>query len=393
MTRTRRIVQIVFLLLTVVGVFVVRGNAERWCPFGGVEAAYTYAREGNMLCSLGVSNFYVLAAVLVVALLLRRAFCGYLCPVGAASELLQAGVRRRGVKPLRVPYALDRVLGLLKYAVLAVVLYFTWRTAELIFRGFDPCYALLSRHGEDITLWAYVVVGAVVIASLFVVVPFCRWLCPLAAVLNPFSRFGLARIKRDGETCNGCELCNKACPMGIRVAEAEQVTAARCISCLSCLEKCPTKKGRALSWGPPAVLGGSWSQGALITIMLLCVTAAVVGSYAWPVPSYVQQRGEPPAEAGIVELEISQLTCRGRGTLLWYFLDRDDLYAVEGYLRLEAWPGPGPAKVLVGYDPSRAGETAIKLAITEPYFDDANNRWRSSPFEITGYDPLGLDAE
>ena len=76
MTRTRRIVQIVFLLLTVVGVFVMRGNAERWCPFGGVEAIYTYAREGNMLCSLGTYNFFILGGVLLSALLVRRAFCG-----------------------------------------------------------------------------------------------------------------------------------------------------------------------------------------------------------------------------------------------------------------------------------------------------------------------------
>ncbi|MHC4967448.1 MAG: 4Fe-4S binding protein [Planctomycetota bacterium] len=363
MTGTRRIIQIGFLLLTVIGVFVMRGNAERWCPFGG-------------------------AAVLVSALLLRRAFCGYLCPVGAIPELLQAGARRVGIRPLRVPYVLDRALALLKYAVLVIVLYFTWRTAELMFRGFDPCYALLSRHGEDITFWAYVVAGGIAVGSLFIVMPFCRWFCPLAAVFHPCSRFGLARIKRDGDACNGCELCSKACPMGIRVAEAEQVTAARCISCLSCVEQCPSKKKRALSWGPPAALGGSWSQGVLITIMLLCVTAAVIGSYTWPVPSFVQQRGEAPAEVAVIEMEITNLTCRGRGTLLWYFLDRDDLFAVGGYLRLEAWPAPGPAKVLVSYDPSRADEKGIKQAITEPYFDPVGNRWRSSPFEITGYDPL-----
>lgn len=86
MKKTRRLVQLGFVILTVGGVFVFGGNAERWCPFGGVEALYSYATEGNMLCSLGISNFYILGAVLVMTLLLRRAFCGYMCPIGSVSE-------------------------------------------------------------------------------------------------------------------------------------------------------------------------------------------------------------------------------------------------------------------------------------------------------------------
>ena len=117
MTFARRIVQFSFLLLTLVAVFLVGGNAEAWCPFGGVEALYTYAREGNLICSLGVSNFYILGGVLLSVLLLRRAFCGYVCPIGAISEWLQAAARRLRIRPRRVPYGLDRGLALLKYAV------------------------------------------------------------------------------------------------------------------------------------------------------------------------------------------------------------------------------------------------------------------------------------
>ncbi|MGB9625952.1 MAG: 4Fe-4S binding protein, partial [Phycisphaerae bacterium] len=110
MRTTRRVVQFGFLALTLTAVFVVRGNAERWCPFGGIEAAYTYLREGNLTCSLGVSNFYILAGVLLLTLLLRRAFCGYMCPIGTISEWLGAVAARLGVRPARVPRAADRTL-------------------------------------------------------------------------------------------------------------------------------------------------------------------------------------------------------------------------------------------------------------------------------------------
>ncbi len=392
MKTTRRIVQLAFLLLTLIGVFTLRGNAERWCPFGGVEAIYGYINEGNMLCSLGVSNFYILAAVIVITILLRRAFCGYMCPIGTVSEWLRSGAKRVGVPGIPIPGRLDWVLRWLKYPVLAVILYFTYKTSELIFRGFDPCYALLSRHGEDITVWSYTVSGSIVVLSLLVVMPFCRWFCPLAAVMHLFSKFGFTRIKRDGEACVDCGLCAKSCPMAIPVDKVEQVTEARCISCMNCVQVCPTKKKGALVWGPPRMFGRSWSQGALIAIMLFPLTAAVVAVYAFPMPSFVKIRGEAPAEVAQVELRIHNLTCRGKATSLWYFLERDDFTAVPGYLRVEAWPGPGVAQARVLYDPSMADEQLIKDAIVEPYFDADANFWRPSPFVIEGYDPLGLGS-
>ncbi len=71
MKRTRRVIQGSFLAITLVGVFVLGANCELWCPFGGVEAIYEYTTRGTMLCSLGVSNFYILGGVLLMTLLTR----------------------------------------------------------------------------------------------------------------------------------------------------------------------------------------------------------------------------------------------------------------------------------------------------------------------------------
>ena len=388
MGTTRRIIQFGFLSLTLVGVFVVRGNAERWCPFGGVEALYTYATEGNLTCSLAVSNFYILGAVLVMTLLLRRAFCGYMCPIGTISEWLQRAATRLGLRATTVPVRLDRGLSILKYAALVVILYFTYTAAELVLRGYDPCYVLIGRHGEDITVWAYVISGAIVVASLFLTVPFCRWLCPLAAVLNPFSRVGLARVKRDEDACLDCGECSTACPMAIPVDKVDQVTAARCLSCMSCANACAAEGCDAICWGPPKVLGRRWPNAVLVAILLSCTAAAVAASHVFPLPSFVKTRGEAPAVTAVAGLEVVGLNCRGNATLLMYYLERDDAFEIEGYVKLEAWPGPGAARARVVYDPSRCDETAIKQAITEPYYDATGGLWRLSPFEIKGYDPL-----
>ncbi len=393
MALTRRTLQGGFLVLTLVGVYVVRGNAERWCPFGGVEALYTYVTEGSLTCSLAVSNFYILGGVILMTLLLRRAFCGYMCPIGAISDWLHGLGLRFGIGPVTVPRRLDRSLSMLKYPLLVVILYFTWTTAELVLRSFDPCYALISRHGEDITFWAYVVSGAILFGSLAVIMPFCRWLCPLAAILNPLSRMGVARIKRDDDNCVGCGDCSSACPMAIPVAEVTQVTAARCLSCLRCVDACPTADAGAIVWGPPDRLGRRWAPGVLVALLLLCTTTAVAASYLFPAASFVKTRGDQVETTTTVEMRVTGLTCRGSATLLMYFLERDDLYELPGYIKLEAWPESGAAKARVTFDGSAASEAGVMQAITEPYFDSVTEVWRFSPFAIEGYDPLDLGEE
>ncbi len=386
MRRTRRVVQLGFVALTLLGVYAFAGHAERWCPFGGVEAAYNYFREGNLICSLGVSNFYILAAVVVMTLLLRRAFCGYACPIGALSEWLQSGARRLGLRARTVPYGLDRALALLKYVVLAVILYCTWTIGELVFRGYDPCYALISRHGTDITLWAYVIAGAIGAASLLVIMPFCRWLCPLAAVLSPFARVGLARVKRDPGTCLDCGACRRACPMGIRVDHVADVTAARCIGCLECVAACPPKAGGALVWGPPRRLGRRWPQAVLVAVLLACVGGAVAATYALPLPSVVVTRGALPKATAQLTVRIAGVNCRHSALRF-----ADHIGAAEPALakscRIEVWPAPAGSAVRITYDPAKTDEAAIRAAITEPYFDRAAGRWLLSPYKIEGYSP------
>ena len=386
----RRGVQVAFLALTLIAVFVLGANAEVWCPFGGVEAAYEYITEGTMLCSLGVANFFVLASVLVMTLLLRRVFCGYVCPLGTISELLQEGAERLGLKPRDVGPRTDAVLRLLKYPVLVFILWISWRAAELLFRGFDPIYALISRHGKDITVWAYVVLGAIVVSSLFVRIPFCRWLCPMAAVMNPLSRFGVVRLRRHEDPCTGCGLCDKACPVAIPVSEIGVVDHARCYTCLECVEACPPKAAGSLTLELPRSLGARrLPQASVVAAVLVLISMAAVADQLWPLPSFVKERGERPDVVGRVELEVTGITCRGSSSALWNHLQRDDVYALPGFLRLETWPAGGFARVVAVYDPAEADDEAVRLAITGAGINAAGD-WVVPDYRIRGYDPFGL---
>jgi Pyruvate/2-oxoacid:ferredoxin oxidoreductase delta subunit len=71
----------------------------------------------------------------------------------------------------------------------------------------------------------------------------CRYGCPMAAVLGLVQKFGRFRIRVKDDMCISCGLCTKYCEMGIDVrayAQANQdFTRASCVGCGLCAEVCP----------------------------------------------------------------------------------------------------------------------------------------------------------
>lgn len=389
MKHTRHIVQGLFLIGILAGVFAFRKNLEVWCPFGGVECLSLYLHDGKMLCALGASNFFILAAILLLTLGLRRVFCGYMCPLGALGEGMRCLAKKLGIEQWTPPTAVDRVLSLLKYVVLIGLLWGTFAATELIVRPADPCFAIIGTGTNEEVQWsAYIALGVLILASLFISIPFCRWLCPLGAVLNIASRLGLTRIHRNSETCIDCGRCSKTCPMQIDVARQPSVTDARCLGCNECLQVCPVDQ--TLSW---RLLGSKQPikhhTGWVVAAIVLCVALAVTASYAIEFPTFIEERDiERPASVAECQLNVEGVSCSGSARQLVFFLDRDDLYAVGGYLKVLTSPGPGFVEVRLQYDPEQTDPNALKEAIVEPLYDANEKRWRLPPFRIEGYDPL-----
>jgi polyferredoxin len=237
---------------------------EAYCPMGGLETLYTFiASGGKYVPHVHLSNMVVLVAALVTALLARNAFCGWLCPFGFIQDMISSfsafvqkrvPAIRRAVKTLKTRGArlavLDRYLRFLKYGVLAWAVIGAAVYGFMVFRDYDPWAALWNLLELSLTVGT-IVLAIVLIASLFIERPWCRYACPLGAATGLVGKLSPFYLKRDAAACTSCAICTKACPVGLPVHTATTIKHADCMSCLECVGECPREGALELKLGMP----------------------------------------------------------------------------------------------------------------------------------------------
>ncbi|SYZ74604.1 membrane hypothetical protein [Candidatus Zixiibacteriota bacterium] len=215
---------------------------EAYCPFGGAESLWGLFTAGEFSCALGPLNLSLMLAMIGLVILSKKSFCGWACPIGFLSELGSRFASLFWKKRPRVNTRLNGWLKLFRYAVLILALIFTYRTGELILRGYDPFYLIFSGFGHGtIGIISIIVLGATVLGALLIPMFFCRYLCPMGAVFDPFSRIGFIRVARNSDSCTSCGKCTKACLYDIPVQSLPTVRHRDCTNCLECVDACPEK--------------------------------------------------------------------------------------------------------------------------------------------------------
>lgn len=216
------------------------------CPFGGVETLYTFVTSGLLVKKIHESSLVLAGLVLILSILFGPVFCGWVCPLGT----LQEWVGKIGKKLFKrrynhfVPARIDNILRYLRYGVLAWVLYVTATSGTLIFEAYDPYFALFNFWSTEVAWSALAILGLVLVLSIFVERPWCKYACPYGAVLGITNVFRVFSIKRSETTCKADGACSIMCPMNIPVDSQKVVRNHQCISCLECTSEavCPVAK-------------------------------------------------------------------------------------------------------------------------------------------------------
>ncbi|MBM7854099.1 polyferredoxin [Desulfohalotomaculum tongense] len=264
-------------------------SIDSLCPFGAIESAYILFTEGTMLKRIAWSNFILLFAVLLVALIFKRAFCGMICPLGFLQELSYKLRVKFSRRRYTIPNTVDKILRYVKYLLLAAVIIFTYQSGEMVWRSYDPWIAYHHLFSKD--LWDEFSIGLgllviTLVGSFFYNRVFCKYICPMAAFLALLSPFGLTSIKRNESTCINCKKCNNVCPVNIDVQSNNNVTSVECINCNECVNVCPVKDTLYISGKKSFKISERRVLETVVAIFVLVIgITTFTGDFNWQKPS------------------------------------------------------------------------------------------------------------
>lgn len=222
-------------------------GAQGSCPIGALQAVI-----GGRSFQF---SFYVVGFLFFIGGLIGRLVCGWLCPFGWIQDML---FKIPFIKKIRT-FRGDRQLRWLKYILLAVfVLLLPMFLVDVFGQGAPYFCKLICPVGmleggiplvsttpalQKLVGWLYawkgLVLAVILLLSLMIDRPFCKYVCPLGAIYSFFNRASVYRLRFDEAACIHCGACARACGMGcdpVRNANDRE-----CIRCGRCVAVCPTK--------------------------------------------------------------------------------------------------------------------------------------------------------
>ena len=266
-------------------------DPEAYCPMGGLQAFATYLAQNSLPCSMSSLQVMMGLALVAAVVLFSKLFCGYLCPLGTVQDIIKRLRVKFRIKSVKIANGsvVDKVLRIIKYALLFLIFYMTVEESELFCKNLDPYYAVATGFQGEITLWMSIVsICVLVIGSLVVDMFWCRYLCPLGAISNSLKfwvwigvlfgvyfaanvigagipwavllgafciigyllevfnakpKYQILHVLKNESACNNCGLCQKMCPyhIDLRTFHNGKINHVDCTLCGECVAACANK--------------------------------------------------------------------------------------------------------------------------------------------------------
>jgi polyferredoxin len=294
-SRVRRVVQILIFLLFIAILIRTVSPPEtrlpadfilRIDPLAAASTALAARDAGDLL-----GRFLPAVLLLVVTVILGRSFCNWVCPLGTTLDVWDRMLGRRGNGRRTVRIKHSARLRNVKYYILTfflVAAIFSTQAAWLVDpipiatrsygvavypyatyiakailgplwqvpvvnRVSEPVYGFLKQHifspNPDLgyqTITAlhhvvFLVFAGILALSLLAPRFWCRYLCPLGALLGLVSKASLLRWKVDKNKCAACNRCVRECKTAAIRPKAEGYFVQECVECMNCIDVCPEK--------------------------------------------------------------------------------------------------------------------------------------------------------
>ncbi|OIP26196.1 hypothetical protein AUK22_07080 [bacterium CG2_30_54_10] len=201
------------------------------------------------LDSFGATTFWTVFPLVQLGVLFwcirhwgKGIYCGWICSCGGMAETFGDEYRTRSPHG-PVAKKLENIgQVVLAFAILATGLHLALKKGWLV--G-------ITAAGADLTWGVYLLTIDIVFAGVLGLGVYgllggrvwCRYGCPLAAIMHIMTRFSRYRILAEKKKCISCGICTKVCHMGIDVmnyaSKGIPMNDVECVRCSACIFHCP----------------------------------------------------------------------------------------------------------------------------------------------------------
>lgn len=381
-------------------------DPEKYCPYGGLEALATYIQRGSLPCSMTSLQIVMGIALAAIAMLVSKLFCAYICPIGTIEDLLIRLRKAIGFKGISIKNGsiADKVLRIVKYALLYWIFYMTISSSELFCKNLDPYYAVATGFKGEITMWmALITVSTVILLGVVIDRFWCKYICPLGAISNSIkfwismvsltvvfillSLVGLAihwaivlgafclagylleilcgkpkaqllYIVNDESKCSHCNACSKACPYNIDITKlGSKVNSVDCTLCGECVASCTTGS-LSIGLSKPGKPAMKYAP-AIITIAVAIVAFVAGNSFELPT---ISETWDIEEGMELQEVKIENLrTVKCFSSSMAFKARMEKVKGVHGVKTYV-----GSHTVVVAYDPKTTTAEKIQEAVFTP---------------------------
>jgi polyferredoxin len=221
-------------------------GVEGYLPISGLMGLIEWYHSGS-LNTIHPAATIIFLAIIVVAFVVRKSFCSWLCPVGFFSEYLAKFGRwmMRRKRSITPPSWLDYPLMGIKYFLLG---FFVWAFFVMGVEGITSFLDSAYNRVSDVKMLLFFiqigklglsVIGILIVGSIFIEGFWCRYFCPYGAFLGLTSLFSPVKIRRDVTSCIDCGKCDRVCPSRLPVMSKAMIHSAECTGCMACVDACP----------------------------------------------------------------------------------------------------------------------------------------------------------
>lgn len=178
-------------------------------------------------------------ALIPITYIFGKVWCGWICHLGALQEFLYL--------PGRVKFfqgkTTQNVMRVMRYLLILTLVVQVIATQTYLFDDIDP-FRVAYNLGAGATTTSWILLGLLLVSSLFINRPFCRAACPIGWLLGLIAKIPGSSVLGNNGKCNGCVNCSSsACKIqAFRTEEKQKVLYnTDCIACGDCIDACKSK--------------------------------------------------------------------------------------------------------------------------------------------------------